>query len=396
MTDQIPLKAVRNGSDVTALGEFASGDTISIGYIRGAAPTEHTHAAISISDSTTAGRALLTAVDAAAQRTSLGLGDLATQNASAAILDPLRRTVENASGGLNTVLYNAGGDACYVRIVPVTTYDSLGTAYTTGMGTGTLEAFLVNGVQKPWIGIGIYPAANVSGRVVSQPLRDPWTTINYDEAVAACSDMGTNWRLMSTWDWAAITHECMVRGYQPTGNTNRGRAYGATHQTGRRVDGGLPGVSAGTMRTLTGSGPNEWNHDNSPSGIADLVGNVLEWQCGVKLENGVVSLAADNGTVTTEASWVNTGFSVPPSGQTVWSTLSNDGASNALKRALIVPTTGVTSPIGGRSVDETGERMLLRGGGTAQGVNAGLALLYLVTDRSYRDALAGFRPVYVP
>ncbi len=39
----------------------------------GDAPTAHTHPAADISDSTTAGRALLTAADAAAQRTSLGL-----------------------------------------------------------------------------------------------------------------------------------------------------------------------------------------------------------------------------------------------------------------------------------------------------------------------------------
>ena len=45
-------------------------------------PTAHTQAASTISDSTTVGRALLTAVDAAAQRTSLGLGTAATTAAS--------------------------------------------------------------------------------------------------------------------------------------------------------------------------------------------------------------------------------------------------------------------------------------------------------------------------
>jgi hypothetical protein len=43
----------------------------------------HTHTATDISDSTTAGRALLTAADAAAQRTSLGLGSAAVEAASA-------------------------------------------------------------------------------------------------------------------------------------------------------------------------------------------------------------------------------------------------------------------------------------------------------------------------
>ena len=44
----------------------------------GKAATSHTHSASQINDSTTAGRALLTAADATAQRTALGLGGLAT------------------------------------------------------------------------------------------------------------------------------------------------------------------------------------------------------------------------------------------------------------------------------------------------------------------------------
>jgi hypothetical protein len=46
------------------------------------AAASHTHTASQISDSTTAGRALLTGADAAAQRTSLGLGTMATQASS--------------------------------------------------------------------------------------------------------------------------------------------------------------------------------------------------------------------------------------------------------------------------------------------------------------------------
>ena len=46
------------------------------------AAASHTHTASQISDSTTAGRALLTGADAAAQRTSLGLGTMATQSSN--------------------------------------------------------------------------------------------------------------------------------------------------------------------------------------------------------------------------------------------------------------------------------------------------------------------------
>ena len=49
-------------------------------------PSSHTHPASQISDSTSAGRTILTAADAAAQRTALGLGTVATQNANAVAL----------------------------------------------------------------------------------------------------------------------------------------------------------------------------------------------------------------------------------------------------------------------------------------------------------------------
>lgn len=45
-------------------------------------PSSHTHPASEISDSTAAGRTILTAADAAAQRTALGLGTVATQDAN--------------------------------------------------------------------------------------------------------------------------------------------------------------------------------------------------------------------------------------------------------------------------------------------------------------------------
>ena len=33
MADKVPVKAIFSGNDVTSLGEFASGDTIDVGYI---------------------------------------------------------------------------------------------------------------------------------------------------------------------------------------------------------------------------------------------------------------------------------------------------------------------------------------------------------------------------
>ena len=64
--------------------------------------SNHNHSSANISDSTTVGRALLTGADVAAQRTSLGLGTLATQSG----------TFSGTSSGTNTgdQTISIGGD----------------------------------------------------------------------------------------------------------------------------------------------------------------------------------------------------------------------------------------------------------------------------------------------
>lgn len=72
--------------DVAAAGDAAAGQVVKGNDSRltdARTPTAHTQTASTISDSTTAGRALLTAADAAAQRTALGLATVAASGAYA-------------------------------------------------------------------------------------------------------------------------------------------------------------------------------------------------------------------------------------------------------------------------------------------------------------------------
>ena len=119
-TSGLPLKTgaggiVEAGAFGTAAGAFCEGNDARLSDAR--TPTSHTHPATAISDSTTAGRALLTGADAAAQRTSLGLGTLATQSG----------TFSGTSSGTNT------GDQTITL-----------TGDVTGSGTGSFAATIAS------------------------------------------------------------------------------------------------------------------------------------------------------------------------------------------------------------------------------------------------------------
>lgn len=91
-------------SKPTTLAGYGITDAVGSGDARlsdARTPTAHAQAASTISDSTAAGRALLTATDAAAQRTSLGLGSLATQSG----------TFSGTSSGTNTGDQDISGKA---------------------------------------------------------------------------------------------------------------------------------------------------------------------------------------------------------------------------------------------------------------------------------------------
>ena len=96
------------------------------------------------------------------------------------IPDALRRSVEAASGGLNTVLYTAKGQPSYMRVVPLRTRESF-----TGqnLGTGTHPAFIVNCVDKANLFLGLYPGCVKNGELLSLPGVDPAHSANHDTEV---------------------------------------------------------------------------------------------------------------------------------------------------------------------------------------------------------------------
>ena len=302
--------------------------------------------------------------------------------------DSLRSQVEAATGGHITVLYDDKGYPSYMRVIPKFRYEDLGMDAT--FGTGVATAFLVGGQEKSEIFIGQYQASVYDGRAVSLPGKDPRTGIDWDASKAACEDKGPGWHLMTMHEWAAIALWCKANGFEPRGNTDYGRAHDANHETAVRQDGEAPGVNSGTARTMTGGGPASWRHDGGPQGIADLVGNVWEWQWGTKIQDGRVFAAPDNDPSLAESDWQDTGVDI--TGADPWTSSTVTGTE--LTDRLLITHAGVDLQ-GKLYVNETGERFPRRGGSWGYGSDAGLGALHLSPSRSTTHSYVGFRPAFV-
>ncbi len=299
--------------------------------------------------------------------------------------DPERRAVEAATGGLCTIERTPNGQSCYMHVLSKTRAEDL--APGGELGAGMHEAFIVNGQERSTLLIGMYPAAEVNGELVSQPGRAARTSQNFDTQIAAAQALGADWHQMTIWEWAFVSLWCMANGFEPRGNTSYGRSHSHPFEVAARTDGLAPGDS-GLGYTYTGYGPNTWRHNGAPNGIADLVGNVWERLNLMKMVDGRVFLAADNDSTLPEADWGDTGWDI--AGNSTWAASENAGASDALKRALIVPN-GTLDPGGYLYTNLEGERIPLRGGSRSAGGNAGLGALSLSNARSNSGTYLGLR-----
>ncbi|MDR2891583.1 MAG: SUMF1/EgtB/PvdO family nonheme iron enzyme [Deltaproteobacteria bacterium] len=348
--------------------------------------------------------------------------------------DSLRASVEAATGGLVTVLYDDGGHPSFMRRIPRVNIEDV--APELGL-TGTHPAFIVDGVEKSELFIGVYPATVVDEFAVSLPGLDPKASINFDQAMNFCRAKGKGWHLMSNIEWALLGALGIKTGFQPNGNTQYGRHHVAIHETATRADNLAPGKAEGVARTLTGSGPMSWRHDNTLAGITDLVGNVWEWASGLRLNEGEIQIIADNNAVTADhgvssAAWrgiLSNGTLAAPGTEntlkcdaagaegtgavkinTVIANKSDGSKSSSSAFSAVTAASGVTIPallkllglfpnsaesLGTMYHINAGERFPLRGGVYNNGALAGLFALALNNARTIANGVIGFRPAFI-
>jgi hypothetical protein len=363
------------------------------------------------------------------------------------IRDELRASVEAATGGLCTVHYTQSGQPSYFRWIPKFTLGAIDAS----LGSGVHPAFIVDGIERDGLWIGMYPGVVKNGELLSLPGVDPAASQPYTYFVNAARACGAGFHVMTNAEWAAVALLTAKSGPQPRGNTDWGRAHGAAWETARRVDAGTPGSASGTGRTLTGAGPVTWRHDGTPAGIADIVGNVWEFTPGLRLVDGEIQILDNNNAATASlfddsAPWkaiLQDGSLVAPGtagtlklnspsasnndttaaslgAPTIATSVTNytgpAGDSNhhydycytpsfaslsasvavpAIMRALALAPLSSPALAGGFWMRNNGHRYPIRGGSWIYGTAAGLGALDLLNHASSADSHIGARPAKV-
>lgn len=335
--------------------------------------------------------------------------------------DGYRKAVESASGGKNTVVYDAQGNPNVMVVVPrfnIEDLDLIGL----DLGTGTHPAFQTNGTPRSEILIGKYLASNAVDGTAVVGGAAPRGGVNFDVAKGLCTQKGEGWHLMSIHEWAAVALWSLANNTVPRGNTNNGRSHQNKWEVAPRADGGKPGDAGAEGYSLTGKGHLHWSHDHSAFGIMDLVGNLSEWIDQMKLVDGRILTTLDNDPSVAEANWfphqayydLSSEGGSPILNTSVNHRTGNLGDSSEsgaskyldfkdlqrsmeytpiqLLRALLLETASVQTLDGRLNVRNHGERFPLRGGHHAQNTAAGMGALDIATPRTPGRSIYGFRP----
>lgn len=349
------------------------------------------------------------------------------------IKDDLRASVEAATGGQCTVLYTAKNQPTFMRIVPKFNLQDIDAS----LGTGTHQAFIVNGSEVDSIMVGMYQGIRKNGELLSLPGVMASHSAAYGTFLSEARACGAGFGLTTNATYAALMLWSIKNGTEPRGNTNWGRSHLMTHETGVRQDGISPGTASGYGATITGSGPASWRHDGTPSGIADLVGNLWEFSPGMRLVDGEIQVITNNDA----AILADFGDSAPWKAILQDGSLVNPGTADTIKydaQDVIQIDTKVDSMLGTAGSDESaasaseafmsvnaaagvsipaimkslllapsltaggtlylrnyGKRYPLRGGSFANAGLAGPGALDLYRPASYASSIFGARPAKV-
>lgn len=328
--------------------------------------------------------------------------------------DNYKNTIEALSGGKNTVLFD-GQDLPSVMVrIPRFNFTDVGLSKPGGAPAGeygeAMPAFRgptgygESGLLTE-ICIGKYLAYSYGSRAYSLPYKDPAESIDFDDSKTLCEDKGTGWHMMTNAEWAAIAQWAKENGTMPRGNNNYLEDDDEPHESAIPTQTGVVKGSSGTARHYTGTGPDTWNHDHGPYGIADMNGNVWEWNDGLKITAKNIEVMPDkdgadpgNDFTVAEGSWIDTSTDIDAAGATsgekILTLVTGDDFTGL---AIPATTDGTGSADYGYdyvSFNTSDERLARRGGNWSHGTRAGVFALTLYALRSTTSSALGFRPAF--
>lgn len=339
------------------------------------------------------------------------------------IQDDLRKQIEAASGGDMTVRYTDKGQPSYFYRLRKFLVEDLDAS----LGSGVHPAFVVDADEKDEILVGVHPAAEVNGEMVSQAGLMPRDDIKHDEAVTMARNTGTGFCVATNPMYAALALKARADEQFPRGNNGRGRAYNEPSEFGID-DNGDPGNGSTTGTIRAGSGPVTWNYPRSPWGVQNLNGNIAEWSPGMRIVDAEIQIIQDNdavllatdlsingpwqavdaatgalvapgtaGTVHYATSGTASGTLVCGLGKDVATMTSHGVSTAALERLKQHGLMNPGAPIGRDTFwfNASGECLPRRGGTYYRGSQAGVFTLNLYNTRIQSSSGFGFRPGYV-
>jgi len=186
----------------------------------------------------------------------------------------------------NDILYDDQGMPSIMVRIPKMTFAQLGL----GESNAIFPAFIVNGQEVDELYISKYQNVVQNNRAYSLPGVLNTSYVTHDQAMQYCTNKGEGWHLVTAFEWGLLVNLCEQNGFIPKGNTKWGVDYDSDTPIA------IPGdyENGKTRRTLTGTGPVSWFHDNTPSGIADLCGNVWEKIGGIRTVYGELQILNNN------------------------------------------------------------------------------------------------------
>ena len=267
--------------------------------------------------------------------------------------------------------------------------------------------------------ISKYPNTLIGGVPYSMPYQQPAVNINHDEAIRLCEAKGPGWHLLTNDEWAALAHQSRKNGALPHGNTDCGKSHSHPEETGTTYK-----DASGSSKTLTGSGPETWNHTHTAEGVADMCGNIWEHVGGIRFMDGQVQVIPDNGAAagadqsrdSKEWQAIHTADGDPVYYKVEDGEISLQPVTPGCKdydgvefkdlnaEAMDVPEKLIELglyPAPGYEgtdyfwLDTDGERIVLRGGGWSNGASAGVFYFSGDYSRASVDWSVGFRSALV-